>query len=145
MAINTQKVVVGGLAAGVVGTLLNFPIFMYMLGPRMNAEMDAVAPGISTKMNSGTANLVIGIGGGFVIAWLLTWLYAAMRPRLGPGPKTAAWAGFVVWLCGFVFYSGYYTSGMMTGATYMMASAAALVVNIIVANVGAYLYKEEGA
>lgn len=144
MAINTGKVVVGGLAAGVVNTLLSYPVFVMMLGPRFNAEMDAVAPGMSAKMNEGTANMVIGIGGGFVLSILLVWLYAAIRPRFGPGPKTAAWAGLFMWACGFVFYAGYYQMGMMSGASYMMASVAALVINIIVANVGAFIYKEEG-
>ena len=34
--------------------------------------------------------VVMGIG--------LIWLYAAIRPRYGPGPRTAAIAGFVMWL-----------------------------------------------
>ena len=31
---------------------------------------------------------------------LMTWWYAAIRPRFGAGPKTAAIAGFAVWLIG---------------------------------------------
>ncbi len=34
--------------------------------------------------------LVMGVG--------LIWLYAAIRPRFGPGPRTAAIAGFGIWL-----------------------------------------------
>ena len=29
---------------------------------------------------------------------LLMWLYAAIRPRYGPGPKTAAITGFAFWM-----------------------------------------------
>ncbi len=35
---------------------------------------------------------------GFVVAIAAIWLYAAIRPRYGPGPATALRAGFVVWL-----------------------------------------------
>jgi hypothetical protein len=31
--------------------------------------------------------------------WIM-WLYAAIRPRYGPGPKTAAVAGFALWFIG---------------------------------------------
>ena len=35
---------------------------------------------------------------------LLVWLYAAIRPRFGPGPRTATYAALVVWVCGFIFH-----------------------------------------
>ena len=144
MAINTQKVVVGGLAAGVVNAALGFVVFGMMLAPRFNAEMDAVMPGVSAKMNASSSAMVITIVTAFIVGWLLTWLYAAIRPRFGPGPKTAAYAALAVWVCGFLFHEDLYMMGSVTGTTYMMASVAALVMNLIVANVGAYLYKEEG-
>jgi len=31
---------------------------------------------------------------------LLVWLYAAIRPRFGPGPATAAKAGVAAWFVG---------------------------------------------
>ena len=40
MAINTGKVVVGGLAAGVVLNVVGIVGFGMILGPSMNAEMD---------------------------------------------------------------------------------------------------------
>jgi hypothetical protein len=32
---------------------------------------------------------------------VLVWVYAAVRPRLGPGPRTAAVTGLVVWLMAY--------------------------------------------
>jgi len=36
-----------------------------------------------------------------VVAFLAIWLYVAIRPRFGPGPKTALIAAAVVWLLGW--------------------------------------------
>ena len=144
MAINTQKVVVGGVAASVVNLALGYVVFNMLLAGRMNAEIDAVIPGGSAKMMAGTANMVIGMGGQVLIGFMLAWLYAAMRPRFGPGMKTAAYAGLVLWVAGLVFYSGWYSVGAMTGATYLMASCASLVINIAAGAVAGMLYKEEG-
>jgi hypothetical protein len=35
---------------------------------------------------------------GFVVGIAAIWLYAAIRPRYGPGAATALRAGFAVWL-----------------------------------------------
>lgn len=144
MAINTQKVIVGGLAAGVVTNVLGFLTFGMLLGPRFNTEMDAVAPGLSTRMNTGGA-LTATILTQFVIGLLLVWLYAAMRPRFGPGFKTAAYAALAIWICGLLFYQGWYFAGMMSGMTYILAAVVNGVILLVGAYVGGMLYKEEGA
>ena len=81
MAINTPKVIVGGLAAGVVMNVSGFVVQGMLLGKRMEAEMIAVAPTLQGKgMTSGI--MVSRVGTQFIIGILLVWLYAAMRPRL---------------------------------------------------------------
>ena len=49
MAINTSKVVVGGLAAGVVSNIVGYVAFGMLLGPRMQAEAVAVAPALAGR------------------------------------------------------------------------------------------------
>ncbi len=44
-------------------------------------------------------------------ASLPSWLYAAIRPRFGPGPKTAICAGLTVWALSYV-YSGHHFGGI---------------------------------
>jgi len=143
MAINTAKFVTGGLAAGVVANIIGYLGFGMLLGPRMEAEAVAVAPVLAGRGMTGTAiaeQVIIS----FVVGLLLVWLYAAMRPRFGPGMKTATYAALVVWLCGFIFHWDFLTLGLMTMTTYLMASIVALVQVIASAGVGAMLYKEEG-
>jgi hypothetical protein len=144
MAINTSKVVVGGLAAGVVNNVLSGLVQGMLLGKRMMDEMVAAAPSLQGK-GEGTMTMVCRILTGFVIGMLITWLYAAMRPRFGPGPKTAFLAGFVVWLCGFIFYMDWLYVGMMSVGLYAIVSVAMLVICAITGWVGGMIYKEDAA
>jgi hypothetical protein len=144
MAINTSKVVVGGLAAGVVNNVLGYLVQGMLLGKRMMDEMVAAAPTMAGK-GMDTMTTVCRVITGFAIGILIVWLYAAMRPRFGPGPKTAFLAGFVVWLCGFLFYMDWLYVGMMSVGLYAMVSIAMLITCSITAWVGAMLYKEDAA
>jgi hypothetical protein len=142
MAINTSRVILGGLAAGVVMNVIGFVVNGMLLGPKMSAEMEAVVPGISAKMMT-PAGMGEEIVSQFVIGTLIVFLYAAMRPRFGAGPRTAVFAALVPWICGLFFYSGWLLSGMMTSTTYAVVSIAALINVIIGGMVGAWLYREE--
>ncbi|MGQ0639258.1 MAG: hypothetical protein ACT4P6_00565 [Gemmatimonadaceae bacterium] len=141
MAINTQKVVTGGLAAGIVANVLGFVLFGLWLGPRFDAEAAAVAPALAGRGMSGST-IAVNVIAQFVIGFLLVWLYAAIRPRFGPGMKTAVYAALVVWVCGFLFHLDWLLVGLMSAATYALATIAALVQVIAAAGVGAMLYKE---
>lgn len=141
MAINASKVVVGGLAAGVVTNIVGFVGFGLLLGRRMEAEAIAVAPVLQGRGMTGSA-IAMNVIAQFLIGILLVWLYAAMRPRFGPGMHTAAYAALVVWVCGFLFHLDWLIVGMMTPATYAMASAVALVQVLASAGVGGMIYKE---
>jgi hypothetical protein len=144
MAMNTGKVVVGGLVAGVVSNVLGYLLFGMWLGPRFEAETVAAAPMLAGKGMSGSA---IGwtVATGFVVALVLAWLYAAMRPRFGPGAKTAIYAGLIVWVLGFFFHIDLLILGLTSMSLYMMATVAALVQTLATAWVAGMLYKEEGA
>lgn len=39
----------------------------------------------------------------FLMGLLIAWVYAAIRPRFGAGPRTAILAGFFTWFCGYIF------------------------------------------
>jgi len=141
MAINTSKVVVGGLAAGVVYNIIGFVGFGMLLGPRFEAEAAAVAPVLQGRGMTGSA-IAINVIASFAAGILLVWLYAAMRPRFGPGMKTATMAALAVWVCGFLFHLDWLIVGLMTPATYMMAAVMAVVQVLPSAAVGGMLYQE---
>jgi hypothetical protein len=142
MAINASRVVAGGLVAGLVSNVLGFLLFGMLLGTRMEAETVAAAPNLAGRGMSSTA-IATHVASAFVIGLLLVWLYAAMRPRFGPGPKTATLAALVVWICGFVFHIDWVLIGMMSMTTNALATLAALAQVVPAALVGAMLYRED--
>ena len=141
MAINISKVLAGGLAAGLVANIIGFVGFGMVLGPRFEAEAIAVAPQLQGRGMTGGA-IAINVIATFVVGILLVWLYAAMRPRFGPGMKTAVLAALAVWICGFVFHLDWLNVGLMTPATYLMASVMAAVQLVPSAAVGGMIYQE---
>ena len=143
MAINTGKVVVGGLVAGLIMNVSGFVVQGMMLGPRMMAEMAAVAPSLA-NMQPGGAEIAARVATQFIVGIMLVWIYAAIRPRFGPGPKTAMISAAVVWIFGFLFYLDWLYAGMMTAATYAIVSVVMIVTLAIASWVGCMLYKEEG-
>ena len=144
MAINTKKVLIGGIAAGVVINVIDFISNTYILGARMKAESDAFKPGMSDQMTTGSAiagyvvmDLVLGI--------LLVWTYAAIRPRFGPGIKTAFYAAVLFWLLVSISVSGYMHMGMMSAGLWWSFAFIGLVNFLVSAWVGARLYSEDSA
>ena len=144
MAINTQKVLVGGLAAGVVMNVIDFVVNKFILGARMMAEAEAFKPGMTASMNSSSV-MISYIVMDFVLGIALVWTYAAIRPRFGPGIKTAAYAAILFWILGGVFFSGYLHNGMMSTGLWMSFAFFALVNFLLSAWAGAKLYTEGAA
>jgi hypothetical protein len=144
MAINGSRVALGGFVAGIIMNAIGFVVNGMLLAKRMEDEMVAVAPTLAGK-GMDAASMTGRVLTQFVVGILLVWLYAAMRPRFGAGPKTAMLAAFVIWLCGFLFYLDWLYLGMMSVGLYAIVSVAMMVTLAIAAWVGGMLYKEEGA
>ena len=144
MGINTGKVLVGGVVAGIVNNALGFLLFGMWLTPRFTADMNAVMAGLAERGNT-TFGMVATIVSGFILGILTTWLYAAIRPRFGPGMKTAIFAAIPVWILGFLFHMDLLFYGLLSQGTYMLASVAAAIQIVGTAIVGGMMYKEEGA
>ena len=142
MAINTQKVLIGGIAAGVVMNVIDFVSNTYILGARMKAESDAFKPGMSDQMMTGSA-VASYIVMDFVLGILLVWTYAAIRPRFGPGIKTAFYAALLFWVLVGISLSGYLHMGMMSAGLWWSFAFIGLVNFLLSAWVGARLYSED--
>jgi len=98
--INTSRVVVGGLIAGLIINVSEYILNVPMYG----AEMDAALKARNLAAVGGHA-IAVFVTLSFVLGLLLVWLYAAIRPRFGAGPKTAASAGIVVWFLAYFWSS----------------------------------------
>jgi hypothetical protein len=144
MAINTTKVLLGGFAAGAVLNVIDFVANTYIFGAQMKAAADAFKPGLSDRMMTGSA-ITSYIVMDFVLGIMLVWTYAAIRPRFGPGVRTAIYAAVLFWILGGIFNAGYLHMGMMSSGLWMSFAVVALVNFILAAWVGAWLYTEEPA
>ena len=143
MAINKGKVVVGGIAAGVVMGVLEIAMTKLYFGPIMVSEMNMFKAGMGDQMMAASAwwmPLIMDCISGILIVWL----YAAIRSRFGPGQKTAVYAAIFFWLCGSFFNLGYAMMGMMTWGTWIPYAVGWLIITVIGASVGGRLYSEEG-
>jgi hypothetical protein len=136
--INTRGVVVGGLAAGLI-----INVSEYLLNePVLGASMVAALASHNLPPVGGNAIAVFVILG-FVLGLVLVWLYAAIRPRFGAGPKTAAIAGALVWFldyfCGSVVLGAL---GLFPTRLLFIALVWGLIELIVAALVGGRLYSE---
>ena len=145
MAINKKKVIIAGLAAGVVMAILDFVLNGFILGDRMIAEMNAFKPGMGDMMNEMDSKTMAGfIVMDLVIGMLLAYTYAAMRPRFGAGAKTSIIAAMVLWIFGTIASINYLVFGMMSKGLWWTVGLGYLVCLIITALVAGALYSEDG-
>jgi hypothetical protein len=142
MAINTKKVLIGGFAAGVVLNVIDYVTNVYILAARMKAESDAFKPGMSDQMMQGT-KVASYIVMDFVLGLALVWTYAAIRPRFGPGMRTATYAALLFWILSLIFTSGFMQMGIMSSGLWWTFAFIALVNFLVSASLGARLYSED--
>ena len=137
-SINLRGVVVGGLVAGLVINVSEYILNDPVLGADLAAAMTA-----HNLPPIGGSAIAVFVVLGFVLGLALVWLYAAIRPRFGPGPKTAAIAGVSVWLLAY-FWSGvgYYVLGLFSERLVIIGLAWGLVELVVAGIAGARLYSE---
>ena len=140
-SINSGKVITGGLLAGVVmnvcDTAWNFTVLKDdMIAMAQKFGMDA-----ATAMSFSTAVPWIFVD--FVLGVIIVWNYAAIRPRFGPGPKTAVLAGLVPYLAGTVIVYGFTSMGMVSAAAFVKGTLTSLISVVLGSLAGGWAYKEE--
>lgn len=136
--INFGRVILGGLVAGLVLNIgefvLNEVIFKKEI-EEMVKRLHVPVPGGSFIAIAVTITFILGI--------VIVLTYAMIRPRFGPGPKTAIFAALISWFCIYV-YSGILNSVIfgLAPSLLIIGMAWGLVEYILSALAGAWLYKE---
>jgi hypothetical protein len=140
VAVNTGRVVGGGLVAGLAMSAIDFGL-SYLIQAQWRIEMNKLNPVIVTNAEMSSA----------VVAWVLLDLvmgiiliatYAAIRPRFGPGPMTAARAALLLWMFGSCIWASFSVIGMFSWKFFGVGAGLSLVSLVIAANAGAVVYKE---
>lgn len=141
--INVAKVIVGGLLAGLLLNIGDFIINAVLLADDFRAGLQRLGLDPATMESASVTMTWVAVD--FVLGILLVWTYAAMRPRFGPGAKTAvlAFVPSFVSITAIMFgltRMGFFETGLFTTSTILAA------VNTIIAALGgAWAYKEEPA
>jgi len=136
--INVSRVIVGGLVAGLVLNVIDFVMYGMVLKADFDSALHALGrPPVSSSM------IMVFVGLDFLFGIFLVWLYAAIRPRFGAGPRTAAIAGVAYWvLFGLLNTLSQAPLGLFPQNLAITMTAVTLVEAVLATLVGAKLYSE---
>ena len=135
---NTGRVIIGGLVAGVAANVLDFVVNGYL----MVNESTEMMQRLNLRADQVEHSMWTWLGFDFLYGLLVVFTYAAMRPRFGPGPKTSLIAGMSYWLVLTGMTAGFTAMGIFTHQAFVKSSACSLASMLIPALIGAYIYKE---
>jgi hypothetical protein len=139
--INMQGVVVGGLVAGVVLNVFDFVLYGMILKDDYDAALQALG-----KAAMSTNLIIWFVVLDFLFGIFLIWLYAAIRPRFGAGPRTAVYAGLALWvLFGLLHALAEAPMGLFPQRLYVIGTLVFLVQAPLAALAGGKLYTEAAA
>lgn len=137
--INWGGVIKGGLLAGLVLNVVDYVLYGVLLRADLAAAM--TASGKDPRAMDSAIPLFVALD--FVYGIGLLWLYAAIRPRFGAGPKTAVIAGVALWFfVGLLHQIGESPMAFMPQRLMTIGTVVALVALPLATVVGAYIYRE---
>jgi hypothetical protein len=136
--INLGRVIIGGLLAGLLINISEFVLNGVVLAKDMTAAMAALnKPPIDNTMIVWFVLLAFGVG------LMAVWLYAAIRPRFGPGVQTAICASLTVWGLAYVYPNlVIMIMNLLPTRLMVIATVWGLAEMVIAGIAGAWLYTE---
>ena len=136
--INVGRVIVGGLVAGLVINISEAILNLWVVAQPM---ADAMKAHNLPELSGQAIGLFIVLG--FIMGLVTVWLYAAARPRLGAGPKTAVLIALAVWYANYLFPSVVMSvMGLFSAGVTATAVAWGLVEIVLASLAGAWMYAE---
>jgi predicted permease len=137
--VNWQRVILGGLLAGVIIDASEW----VTNGVVFASDWANVMKNLNSSSNFSVQQIAALNVWGFLTGIAMIWLYAAIRPRFGEGPKTAVLAGAAMW------FMNYGLGGSFPVVTHLFPLGLAAVttlmglVEVVVAGLaGAWVYRE---
>jgi hypothetical protein len=140
--INWKKVLLGGIVAGVIIDVVEGVFEGVILGPQWRQAM--LMLGHPLQETGGQMVLHVSLGLAYGIS--AVWVYAAIRPRYGAGPKTALYAGLSMWVIGYLLPSlNWGSRGLFPNHLVAIAVVVGLFEIVVATEAGAWLYQEKGS
>ena len=144
MAINTGRVIGGGLLAGAIMNFVDFLVNGVWLADRWMAEATALSARVADPAIA-TTSMIGWIVTDFLFGVLIVWTYAAMRPRFGAGASTAVKAALLIWGVSHIAYFSFVFLNMYSLHLIALVSAGGLLAALAGGYAGCSIYKEDAA
>jgi hypothetical protein len=140
MAINSGKVVAGGLLAGLLFNAGDFLINGVLMADDYAASMSRLGLDPAAMATPTVAMSWIVVD--FLFGLIAVWTYAAIRPRFGAGPKTAVLAAVPMFAGATLVMYGFTSMGVFTFDVLWKGTLFS-VVNVAIGSIaGAWVYSE---
>ena len=131
----------GGVAGLIMWVIEGAASTLYMADMQAALEAHNLA---AMEMSAWTVIFTLAVS--LLAGLVLIFLYAAARPRFGPGPKTAVIVAVVMWIGAYLFsLLGYQMLGLYPGSMLVTWGVIGIVEMIIAALVGGWIYRETSA
>jgi hypothetical protein len=135
---NYMRILIGGLVCGLVLNIGEFLLNGVILAKQMEEFMRRCG---MTPPDPKALSILFVIT--FMLGIFIIYLYAAIRPRYGPGPKTAICAGLLAWFCVYFYNNAVGLAlGFIPVNVFVIAVVWGAVQYMLAALAGAWLYKE---
>lgn len=141
--INVHKLLVGGLIAGVVLSVIDVAMYGGILKAPMAEAWKVVGRPTMTDTQR-DLEVPLSILLDFVVGVLLVWVYAAILPRFGAGLGTALKAGLAGWFLASVLSGALSVQGVMPLGVMIITILVLLVEYPIAVVIGAKFYSQGG-
>jgi len=136
---SAKHVLIGGITAGAILYGCDWVVNNYLLNDLWRHL--AQTHDVDMEVMAGRTTFIVSIGVDLVFGLLLAWIYAAIRPRLGPGPSTAVIASLVVYLIAaleFAAFGGWFVPWDM----FLRSTVLSLVTFLLAGLVAGKVYQE---
>jgi hypothetical protein len=137
--INVGRLILGGIVAGIAIDLLDYFVDGIWLAPSWDNGMALLGRTALSPVQIIWFNVI-----GFLTGIVAVWIYVAIRPRFGPGVKTAICAGLAVWILAVLFpnISFMCIAKLFSNQLTMYTTLGGLVEVVIGTVAGASVYRE---
>src|SRR5262249_14857580 len=137
--INFGRVIIAGIVAGVVLNVCDVAGGMLLADQQKELISRLhLDPALMTDVSKAVPWIVID----FLVGMLMAFTYASIRPRFGPGPRTAITGGLLLYSTVTVLMYGFMSMGIFTREAFVGNAVVHLVAWLLGSLTAGALYKE---
>jgi hypothetical protein len=139
--IDASRVLLGGLVAGLVIVVGEYILNGIILSGEFTSQRERCGLGDPTA-----GELTVGAIITVLYGVILIWIYAAIRPRFGPGPRTALIAAATFWAIAYLLFLTSLWANSVVSMKFAVVSILWGVLEApIAALIGSRVYREESS